>query len=223
VLRVEPEGRAPSSAATALAVQRVHEAPIPKKPVDQPRTLDWPPEPLDRSEGTRRLNDSSQGRLRLLALASARAFLDHDGTLFGGGVRLGDEVFTATSWALDALFESGSLETSAGILQVETWTIGAMVYFYGSWSVLTWRAGAGLRAGLVTTSLPPGEAELTRTITPWGWPMLTVSATFRLGNTMVLELSGESSYVALPVFSGALGASVDGLWLGGQLGVGASL
>jgi hypothetical protein len=220
-LRVEPEGPAPDAASAAAAVRRAREAPEQRERQPRDATLGSVSSPSElEAAGERepRWREPDEQRLRVLALASTRAFVDHDGALFGGGVRIGDEPFVATSWALDALFESGSIESGRS-LHVETWTLGGMVYVYGRTRWITARAGAGVRAGLATTALSADDPNRSRLITPWGWPMLALSATLRLGKDAVLELSGESSYVALPVVAGGIEA-VNGIWVSGQLGFG---
>jgi hypothetical protein len=154
---------------------------------------------------------------RIVALGSTRTFPDYDGNLVGGGLRIGEERLVSTSWALDALVESGEIATDAGPVDVHTWTLGAMLYVYGRTGTLTARAGAGLRAGLASATTKTSSAP--RVVTPWGWPMLAISATISSSHSVGVEVSAEGGYVALPVTSGTAGVSIQGIWVSAQIGL----
>jgi hypothetical protein len=56
----------------------------------------------------------------------------------------------------------------------------------------------------------------------WGWPFATGNGTVHFGR-LVVELSTEGGYAAIPVGVGAGGASLRGVWLGVQFGAGVYL
>ena len=155
----------------------------------------------------------------LVALASVRTFpgeatnaSGEKGTLWGGGVRLGEERFRLVAWSLDTLIERGTVIAHSGervtATEVTSFTIGgALLAYYAFRDVLTMRLGVGLRAGLIAGDSP--------TVAPWGWPLGVTTWTLH-GGGAVLELSGEGGYVSFP----ASGGEVSGFWLSGQLGVG---
>lgn len=233
-LRVEPEGDPPSEDRVRAAIERAQQ-------VRAAAGNEWPKEPAP--ETATASNDSSEPResrdrperrgnwfslqpperrmFRIMPLASLRGFVGHDGALWGGGLRLGEERLVSTGWALDALVESGRIDA----FHIDNYTIGGELYLYVSSRYAALRGGAGLRAGLATSSpSAPSEdmalQEATRTPAPWGWPMLTLSATLGTKGGPVLEVSGEAGYVALPVTSGRYGESIRGPWFAVQAGVG---
>ena len=166
---------------------------------------------------------AAERELRLVALVSSRAFLSYEGALWGGGLRAEQEHFESVGWTLDVLYERGEVAAPSGEFLVDTGTIGAGLFVYRRWSALSARAGAGVRAGL-SRSAPTSEGltGASSVAAPWGWPMITTSLCLSLGPSFVLELSGEGSYVVLPVRggSGLRDSSLHGFWIGGQLGLG---
>jgi hypothetical protein len=234
-LRVEPEGDPPSEGRVRAAIERAQQVRAtasneqwPKEPAPEAATAsDQPSEPpLARDRAERRgnwfsLQPPERRMFRIVPLASLRSFVGHDGALWGGGLRLGEERLVSTGWALDALVESGRIDA----FHIDNYTVGGELYLYVSSPYAALRAGAGLRAGLATSSpSAPSEAmplqEATRTPAPWGWPMLTLSATLGTKGGPVLEVSGEAGYVALPVTSGRYGQSIRGPWFALQAGIG---
>ncbi|HWA76336.1 MAG TPA: hypothetical protein VG937_28550 [Polyangiaceae bacterium] len=234
-LRVEPEGDPPSESRVRAAVERAQQARIATS------TEQWPSEPqpeaapaASQASEPREARDHSERRgnwfslqpperrmFRVMPLASLRSFIGHDGALWGGGLRFGEERLVSTGWAIDALVESGRIDA----FHIDNYTIGGELYLYVSSRYAALRGGAGLRAGLATSSpSAPSESmplqEATRTPAPWGWPMLAVSATLGQKGGPVLEVSGEAGYVALPVTSGRYGESIRGPWFALQAGVG---
>lgn len=145
--------------------------------------------------------------LRIVALASARAFLNGSGQLYGGGARVGEERFTVASWAVDALIESGTLESS----KVTSTTIGGMLQMFLQHEPLTWRAGVGLRAGLLSSD--DGTY-----LGSFGWPLATTSLSL-FTRQFVFDLGAELGYGILPL-SGAASPSVRGIWASAQAGIG---
>jgi hypothetical protein len=159
-------------------------------------------------------------RFRITPLASVRGFFTTEGLLFGGGLRLSEERLARTCWALDALYEGGSLTLGGRDYSVNSWSVGGMLYLYARGRHVTGRVGAGLRAGLSTAStseLGPIE-QTTRVLTPWGWPMLAASVSLGAPPFSV-ELGGEGGYVAVPISpSSQGGVSMRGVWFGAELG-----
>jgi hypothetical protein len=201
-LHVEPEGPKPPAEATRAAQAIAEE----RRASYEPKSRRWyeTETPDDRM-------------LRVVALGSARRFFGYPGTLFGGGLRVGEERFRFMSWSADALFESGTLDTRESRYDVFTTTLGGWILLYGRAGPVTGRVGAGLRAGVAGASV--GGASGTSSIAPWGWPLGASSVSFRLTSGLVLDLSGEAGYVLLPV-PGAGQKSIEGGWFSGQIGLG---
>ncbi|MGC4088840.1 MAG: hypothetical protein QM756_13260 [Polyangiaceae bacterium] len=224
-LRVEPEGPAPSTeraeAARARASNVSRERPATGAELelhDADGELAPPPRQrwLDELPPERR-------RFRITALGSLRTFLNTEGSLLGGGVRLSDERLVLTCWSLDALYETGTFFPGGQEYQLDSWSLGGMLYLYARGRYVTGRAGAGLRAGLsVGTPQKPENpaAPSARVLTPWGWPMLALGLS--LGRKPItFELSAEGSYVAVPLAPTAQGGvSLRGIWISGQVGLG---
>jgi hypothetical protein len=165
----------------------------------------------DEPRGERSEPNAEDTRLRLLALASARGFLATRGFLFGGGVRLERDALPAVGWSLDALYERGRVEQNSGGFDLETATLGAIVYYYRRFGLGAARIGAGVRGGVSRSSQES-------TLSPWGWPLLAVAVGVQPGDRITCQIGMEGSYVILPVGSGE--ASVKGWWLAGAVGIG---
>jgi hypothetical protein len=165
------------------------------------------------------LQPTDQRRFRLLWMGSMRTFANHPGQLFGGGLRVGEEPLVSTSWAIDTLFERGEMETNNGRFEIETLTLGALLYLYGRIGIFTARAGAGLRAGVVSSRDVAGASRTA--VLPWGWPMAAISMSFG-GQGVQVELAGEGGYATMPVGPAASGLSIQGAWAAVQVGLGYS-
>jgi hypothetical protein len=182
---------------------------VAKEPVpalDSPRR--WPSHP-----GAERYD------ARAVALVSFRSFLNGDGDLWGGGLRVSHERFRFISWSADFLFEAGSVRASGTTFSIRSGTLGGWLAGYQRLGFLTARLGVGLRLGIVAA---PDDARVKSSasgVAPWGWPMATSSLTFA-GGPLVFEVGMEGGYVVLPVGS-ASGISVEGSWFSLQIGVGA--
>jgi hypothetical protein len=223
-LRVEPEGEPPSAARLRAAVERARPptiAPAARWPSEEsasgPATE---PSREARPRSTRSphwfaLQPSDRRMLRLVPLASARSFFAHDGALWGGGLRVGEERLVTSAWSLDALIESGKING----FHIDSYTLGAQLYLYTRSRYFTVRGGAGLRAGITSSVGDPGQ-ESASVLTPWGWPMLAFSGTIGAKGEPILELSGEAGYVTLPVTLGRHGMSIRGPWFALQVGFG---
>jgi hypothetical protein len=196
---VEPEGPIPSPESARAAREALRELTL----------LDPPDEPEPRSPTE--ADEPDERVMRVLALASLRAFTANSSMLYGGGARVGEERFRLVAWTLDTLIENGPVVATVGDRtirsNVTSWTFGASLLAYYRFEVLTLRAGAGLRAGIVAAD----EA----TIAPWGWPLGVASFTLRIGS-FVTDVSGEAGYVAFSVNEG----EVRGYWMSAQLGLG---
>jgi len=226
---VPPEGPPPSESAVETARTFVRERsgadapraapatpapPTPPPPVKEPGDTEQP-EALaggqrDSERARRHEHSTPIVADRVTAIVSFRSFLNGEGTLWGGGARFGRERFGVVSWALDALVESGTMEKpdDQGVLQkhsATTTTVGASLCFYAKAGPATFRAGGGLRAGVLTLQDGP-------TPTIWGWPMLVASQTLRF-RALVIDFSGEGGYVP----------SLNGAWASGQVGLGIAL
>jgi hypothetical protein len=218
--RVEPEGPAPSEttkraagdAVSTFLVRQHDAAPEADRERYEPRVQHW----YDAEAAKDR-------KLRLVFLGSRRAFFGGQGTLTGGGVRLGEEHFRFVSWSTDLLFESGSVRGSAGEYSLETMTLGGWLLAYYRMGVATARLGAGLRAGFVGSSArAPARAQGSATLVPWGWPLGAVSCSLQVLPMLLVEVSAEAGYVVLPVPDPSEPAFRGG-WFSGQLGLGTFL
>jgi hypothetical protein len=227
-LRVEPEGDAPSAEHLETAAQRAKRGvSIEERAVEQSAELaatsESEPPGEERPRAERKatwfaLQPPERRLFRIMPLGSVRGFFGHDGLLKGGGLRLGEERLVGSGWAVDALVESGSIDS----FRIDSYTLGAELYVYASSHNVTGRAGAGLRAGLATATPSEGDPppEPSSSPTPWGWPMLALSMTFGASRGPVFELSAEGGYVTLPVAEGRYGISIRGPWFGLQAGIG---
>jgi hypothetical protein len=160
--------------------------------------------------------EEPQPMLRIVGFASTRQILDTPGRLWGAGFRLGHDLPGVVAWSSDVLFESGKLGPR-GVEIFAAMGSGSVFYQYRVGPV-TGRLGAGLRFGLTTSSV--GNTTGRSTIAPWGWPMLATSVTVRAFSSFVADVRAEGGYTVLPVASPEPGATLRGVWLGVQLGVG---
>ncbi len=145
---------------------------------------------------------------RMTGVLSVRSFLRGDGTLLGGGARIGHERFGVVSWAADLLIEGGRLKERS----VTNATLGGWLQFYLRAGPGTFRVGGGLRAGVLSE-------QDGITAAAWGWPMLVTSHTLRSG-PIVFDLSGEGGFVDLLL---RRNQGVRGPWASGQVGLGVVL
>lgn len=237
---VEPEGPAPTrqTIETARAAVRAHRGPVknldsgditvakleaaepteklqpllPENPAGGPRSAAAAPtEGAAERRRQREAEEADPTVLRVVGLASMRSFFGGDGTLVGGGARVGQELPPLTSWAIDALVESGELHGT----RVTSATVGGLLQAYLRYQrLITWRAGFGLRAGLLGSEGGPYVGA-------FGWPLATTSVSLVL-NRFAFDVSGEVGYGILPMSGGARPA-VRGWWAGGQVGIGLTL
>jgi hypothetical protein len=206
--KVIPAGPPPDAAATLAARQLARERVVPY----EPRIRHW----YDADTPPAR-------RFRLMATASMRQFFEHEGALWGGGVRIGEERFHFLGWAADALIEQGTLRLPEQKYDITNVSTGAWLMLAKTIDFATMRAGAGLRLGYVVSSpqlenLDGTSERGASTVAFWGWPLGVASLTFAVGRYVVLDLAGECGYAVIPVEGG--GTSVTGSWFSGQLGLG---
>ncbi len=164
-------------------------------------------------------------RLRMIGLASGRRFFSKAGTLWAGGLRLADDPFPAVGWDVDLLVEHGSVAVSLGHVRIDTITVGAAIVAHHEWSIVSMRAGAGLRIGAATmTGEPSSPLRNGRSVvSPWGWPLRVLALSVTPIRPLVLELQGEAGYVVLPL-GGSVGGgdeiTLSGAWAAVQFGAG---
>ena len=169
--------------------------------------------------------DVTNRPFRAAPIVSRRAFFTLDGALWGGGVQVGQDVYTHLGWTADALAESGTITTSFASFRLTTGTVGGAILAYYALGPLVARAGAGLRIGVVSSTDEAGGAH-TATLAPWGWPRGIVGLTLTPISPLVLEVAGEIGQVVLPVTTSTVGisdATIRGGWYGAQLGIGLAL
>jgi hypothetical protein len=196
--QVEPEGTPPSPGEAAAVLDVLSEKRIVREEGPKPR-----------SSHDEQSDEPDERVLRLVGLGSWRELLSQEGSLAGGGVRIGEERLRLVAWALDTIIERGQVRGEGGSHHtITSATIGGSLLAYYRWKPLTFRLGVGLRAGIV--------AEREATLAPWGWPLGTTIWTLRV-DPFVLDVSGEAGYA---VFSISDAATVRGYWLSGQLGLG---
>jgi hypothetical protein len=165
------------------------------------------------------IDDPSPDRaFRIIGVLSVRSFFNHDGALWGGGLRVAEERFKTVGWTLDALAESGEVTTSAARFQVYTATLGGGINLYRRWHWFAARAGAGVRMGLAGADSNNEQEGTSSALTPWGWPLGSLGLSIYTPRGVVLELMGEAGYVVLPVTAGT--PVLRGPWFSIQLGIG---
>jgi len=166
------------------------------------------------------------GETRLLAVAARRSFPSDDTLLWGGGVRIGCDQFSSVGWTADLLAEHGRTEVSLGRVKMDTFTAGGTLYLYRRWAWATFHLGVGLRIGMARLAGETDQAVSATAesgIAPWGWPTATAGLRFEPYGPLIFEAAGESGYIVLPMsgtVEGRRELTVDGLWIGAQLGVG---
>lgn len=166
------------------------------------------------------------GETRLLAVASRRSFISETTALWGGGVRVGSDQFAMAGWTVDMLAEHGETDVSLGRVTMDTFTAGGSLYLYRRWGWSTFHLGLGIRVGMARLAGETDEtvaATAQSGIAPWGWPTATAGIRIEPYGPLVVEAAGETGYVVLPMTGTVEGRRefvVDGLWVGGQLGVG---
>jgi hypothetical protein len=167
--------------------------------------------------------------LRLMPVVAYRAFVHGGGELWGGGMRIADDRFSWVGWSADALVEHGSRGVSLGHVDIDTITVSGALLIHREWGAFAFRTGLGLRAGatrLQGSPDSPNLAEGKSVYSPWGWPMALMGMSIQPIEPVVIELSVESGYTVMPmggVVGGSKEITLDGVWVGGQIGLGVKL
>jgi hypothetical protein len=219
--RVEPEGPSPPTAATRAArgvlADRRQALASASEASRRPSRAETPPNEPPKPP----VYDLSRVRnFRILAVVSARAFFAREGMLWGGGLRLGEERFRMVSWTLDSLIESGKLRGPSRAYLVDSATFGGTVAYFWRSRRVTARMGAGLRLGLIhSTVAAPQESAGRSSIGPWGWPQLVTSLSLFPGRGFAMELGAEVGYAVLAVSPGT-NTGLNGTWYSAHLGMG---
>jgi hypothetical protein len=219
--KVEPEGPNPpndaTQAARGLVTDRRRALAPDSGPSQRPSRAETPPIETPKPQE----DDLSRVRnFRILAVASLRGFFARDGRLWGGGLRIGEERFRMVSWTLDSLVESGKLRGASRAYLLDSATFGGTVAFFWRSRRVTARMGAGLRLGLVNSTVAaaqPGAGK--STIGPWGWPQLVASLSLFPGHSVAMELGVEAGYAVLAVSPGT-NSGLNGTWYSAQVGIG---
>jgi hypothetical protein len=165
------------------------------------------------------------GSLRVEALASGEFFFTQVGALWGGGLRVGQDRAHRFGWAIDALAHHGATTTSLGEVVADTITLGPSFFFQHRWTRVALRVGGGVRGGAARLEGRPSGPSVHGAVAWSGWlgPMVDASLTLAPARRLALELSVEAGYVAVPFggkVDGAREVSIDGPWIGVQLGIG---
>ncbi len=241
---VEPEGLVPSAelVSNAREALRARHSAAPRHPPNnrsssEAARLDFetvnddsavaldlePPSPVRMSPRDRHEQQRTSSRLRVLGVLSGRGILGLPGMLYGGGVRVGQDSYGVVAWTLDALLERGTVDADLGALGLTAVSVGGIVGYSHKASLMTLRAGGGLRWGLTVVQAElDGAAASSVTSSPWGWPVLSASLTLHTNEALVVEWGAEAGYAVLPVGkSSGIGApALRGAWVGASFGVG---
>ncbi len=207
--RVEPTGAAP-----------------PSETIGQVRDVVAQQRRASRARSARQPRRENPNVVRALAVVSTRRFLEHEGAVWGGGARVGQDFPGYISWMADALFEGGEFENEIGRVSATTGTLGGALFLQQRWRRVTARAGGGVRAGWVRIAGTNDELTVGATkLVPWGWPLAALSISLWPSDTLVLELHAESSYAKLPLTSGSRldDPALRGMWVSVQLAAGLRL
>jgi hypothetical protein len=165
------------------------------------------------------------GSLRVEALASGQFFLTEVGALWGGGLRVGQDRARRFGWSIDVLAHHGAATTALGEVVADTLTLGPTLFFQHRWSRVALRVGGGARGGAARLEGRPNGPGVHGAVAWSGWlgPMVGASLTVAPVRRLALGLSVEAGYVAVPFggkVDGAREVSIDGPWIGVQLGIG---
>jgi hypothetical protein len=228
---VSARARLVALAATELVVASWTELetnPSPQVPPAGPRPSDHAVAAARKVVGSRlpkQMNPKVE-QMRLLVVASRRSFFSEQTALWGGGVRVGRDEFSVAGWTADLLAEHGETEVSLGRVTMDTFTVGGSLYLYRRWAWATFQLGFGIRVGMARLSGETDESVEAQTasgIAPWGWPTANGGLRIEPYGPLIIEAAGETGYVVLPMsgtVDGRREYTVDGLWLGAQLGIG---
>lgn len=171
-------------------------------------------------------------RLHTAAVGSALALFAGTGVLLGGGLNLGYEYAHHLGLSFDVLAHHGSTTSALGSLSTDLISASmTLVFHYRVAQRRTYsfalRAGGGVRGGAVQLSGSPyADSATERGATVWGpcaGPHLALGGSLNILHHLIVELTAEAGYVALPVggrVDGVRAVAVEGPWLGIHLGLG---
>jgi hypothetical protein len=168
-------------------------------------------------------------RFRLSISATGRGFFAGTGLLGGAGVRLAKHHAHHLGWLADIDFVHGRGSSALGTVSSDVLSVGTALQFHKSWSRISVQGGVGLRGGAARLGGDAmGRTDVTASSlwAPWGGAMLAGGASFAPTRRLLVELGIEAGYTFLPVrglITGQDNISVEGAWVGLQIGIGAFL
>jgi hypothetical protein len=129
---------------------------------------------------------------------------------------------------LDVQVHHGTDQVSLGSISADMVSVGTALVIHQSWSRRALRCGIGLR-GAVRLSGTPKDPQAIKGGTfwgPWAGPLALVGIGVTAARRFALELTVEGGYVASPVgglIAGVRQVTIDGAWIGFQVGIGVFL
>ena len=166
--------------------------------------------------------------LRISAVGAAQFMFSGTGGMYGGGLRLSGDHEYHLGWAADVLYLYGSSAVQNGSVTSNMLSFSAAATARYELSIVELRAGLGLRGGAVWLTGSPSDPLTMEGRTVSGGfmgPLLFAGVDVKLPRRAWLDLKVEGGWMLVPVKgfdSGTSGVSVDGPWVGVQLGVGYS-
>jgi hypothetical protein len=168
-------------------------------------------------------------RLRLLAEGGGMTFFSRPSFFGGAGLRLAADHARHLGWMLDVQVQHGSDQFALGSVAADIISVGTALMLHQTWSRLALRGGLGLRGGAVRLSGTPNDPQAAKGGAFWGpWvgPLAVAGVGVSATRRLALELNAEVGYVASPVgglIAGVRQVTIDGAWIGFQVGIGVFL
>jgi hypothetical protein len=166
--------------------------------------------------------------LRISAVGAAQFMFRGTGGLYGAGLRFSGDHKYHLGWTADVLYFHGSIDVTSGSVATNMLSFSAAATARYELSIVELRAGLGVRGGAVWLTGNPGDPLTVEGRTVTGGflgPLLFAGVDVRLPRKVSLDLKVEGGWTLVPVKgfdSGSSSVSVDGPWVGVQLGVGYS-
>ena len=169
--------------------------------------------------------------LRILATTGLRLFFPRTGPLTSFGLRVGDDrgAFGFLGWAADMQAEHARVPVALGGVAVDTVSASFSALAFHRFSLVTLRAGLGVRLGAARITGEAGDAarvEGSSLAGFFGGPLCVVSVSFTPLGPLVIEAAAEGGFVAAPV-RGHVGeerdVGVSGGFIGATIGLGVAL